>query len=116
MINYDLKVTEQQNFIIQLRILRPELPLRTLEVLYYVWKYPDTYAKELIKAKMYKNLPVVNTTLSNLTDMELLIGERESQEGTHIKTMKRKLSPILESRIVKGSTEINIKLTQKEEL
>jgi len=107
MINYNLKVNEKQNFLIQLRILKPDLPLRTLEVLYYVWKYPDNFAQELVKAAMYKNLPVVNTTISNLTDMELLIATKTE------KGLKRELNPEIKSKIVKGSTEIRIKLTEQ---
>ena len=106
MINYNLTVSEKQNFIVQLRILRPELPLRTLEVLYYVWKYPTSFSQELVKAGLYKNLPVVNTTIGNLTDMELLIATKTE------KGLVRELNPTIKKNIVKGSTEIRIKITE----
>lgn len=108
MITYNLTVTEKQNFLIQLRILRPDLSMKTLEVLYYVWKFPDSFQKELVKDKLYKNYHVVNTSLTNMTDMELLESVKEGRN------MRRILSPGISKHIHIGSVEIRLTLNQVE--
>lgn len=103
---YKAVVTEKENFMTQVRILRPDLSLKVIEVLYYIWKYPDSYEQELIKQKLYKSLPVITVSLSNITDMELL-------ENIKIdKRTKKILSTELSSKIVSGPVKIIIELNE----
>jgi len=103
---YKATVNEMQNFMTQIRVLRPDLSLKVIEVLYYVWKYPDSYEQELIKNKMYKSLPVITVSLSNITDMELLENVKVD------KKTKKVLSKELATKIVTGPVKIVIELNE----
>jgi hypothetical protein len=98
---YDL--TEQQHVIFQLRILKPAVSVKILEVLYYIWKYPETYDKELVRNGKYKNIPTVNITLINMVDMGLL-------EQDLTRKRKKILIPEISSRIFNEDVSYTIKL------
>ena len=115
-LEYNLELSGKEIAMLQLRIMKPMLSWKTIETLYYVWKYPDSHEHEIVKNKLYKNRVTAATTLQMLYDQELLESETVNAfdpESNKKVRKRKKLNANLAKYLTEDSTSIILNLTQK---
>lgn len=69
----NLTVSEKDHFMIQLRHMLFDASAKTIEMLYYVHKYPETFVKKMVEDKLYKNKGSAVVMVTRLLEDEELI-------------------------------------------
>jgi hypothetical protein len=69
----NLTVSEKEHFMIQLRHMLFDASAKTIEMLYYVHKFPETFVKEMVADKLYKNKGSAVVMITRLLEDEELI-------------------------------------------
>lgn len=75
------ELDEREHFILQVRFLRPEIPIKNINLLWYVYKYPTDYLVRMVEDSFYRNQETAKQMINrllfdyNLVDREMVSGK-----------------------------------------
>jgi hypothetical protein len=100
----DLTVSEKDHFMIQLRHMLFDASAKTIEMLYYIHKYPETFVKEMVADKLYKNKGSAVVMITRLLEDEELIEDYVTEvidsDGVAREKVCKRLKSEIRNRIV----------------